>query len=123
MFQINENSKKCHQLRKLSKELGECDEGLINLENTYGKDVRINAELEQIKDKFKEQIKKIEKALKLIDEEERKLLGKADSSHSSSSTLQPPPRINHGVYESDDDSESDNVHRRTREGISIDPFD
>lgn len=110
MFQINENSKKCHQLRKLSKELGECDEGLINLKNTYGKDVRINAELEQIADKFVEQIKKIEKALKLIDEDERILLAKANA-------------IKKGDNNDSDSDETGYKPNPFEENISIDPFD
>lgn len=101
MFQLNENTKKCHQLRKLGKELGECDNGLCNLKNTYGKDVRINAELEQIADKFKEQIKKIDKALTLIDEDERKMLSEAGNN--------PHP---HSQPEHNNDDE-----------ISMDPFE
>jgi hypothetical protein len=118
MFQINENSKKCHQLKKLSKELGECDPGLVNLKNTYGKDVRINAELDQIEDKFSEQIKKIEKALKLIAEEEKKLLGEALTSQPSPSALS-----NDTVINIPDDSDDSSENYGSNNQISTDPFE
>lgn len=142
MFQINENSKKCHQLKKLSRELGECDDGLLNLKNTYGKDVRINAELEQIADKFKEQIKKIDKALQLIEEEEKKILGisntnsnalsNANSNARTNSYSQSPQRTiahiptNTFVPDSDDDDrdrDDSERERNPRPVISTDPFD
>jgi hypothetical protein len=136
MFQINENSKKCHQLKKLSRELGNCDEGLLNLKNTYGNDVRVNAELEQIADKFKEQIKKIDKALKLIDEEEKRMF---DSPASAPASAPAPPssqtsnsRTNLFAYNRDRDSDEDddnidrvlkpNVHNQSA-SISTDPFE
>jgi len=130
MFQINENSKKCHQLKKLSHELGECDEGLLNLKNTYNKDVRINAELEQIDDKFKEQIKKIDKALKLIAEEEKKMLGHTNS-NAPLSTAAPKPHYyshspNHNSDDDDDVRNDKSIHilRGGQEAsISIDPFE
>jgi hypothetical protein len=127
MFQINENSKKCHQLKKLSRELGECDEGLLNLKNTYGKDVRINAELEQIADKFKEQIKKIDKALQLIEEEEKKILGHTTSNTMAATTS----KSNVGGYSQspshkyDDDDLRISIPKphNQEDNISIDPFD
>ena len=122
MFQINENSKKCHQLRKLSRELGECDDGLVNLKNTYGTDVRINAELEQIADKFKEQIKKIEKALILIDEEERKLLESVSRPKTSQQPTTRAPLPPSHRYESESESESEDKNVREK-AISLDPFD
>lgn len=110
MFQLNENTKKCHQLRKLGKELGECQNGLSNLKNTYGKDVRINAELEQIADKFKEQIKKIVKALTLIDEDEKKLLREDGTSLIRNCS----PDREQNLYNSQGGEE---------ESISMDPFE
>lgn len=129
MFQINENSKKCHQLRKLSSELGRCEDGLQNLKNTYGEDVRINAELEQIADKFKEQIIKIEKALKLIDEEEKKLLGLSEDTSTqptqptqSIQSTQPTQSIQpNQSYTSH--YEDTNRQSLNDSSISIDPFD
>ena len=125
MFQLNENTKKCHQLRKLAKELGECDDGLCNLKNTYGKDVRINAELEQIADKFKEQIKKIAKALTLIDEDEKKLLREGENSaaaehqsHQHREREEREEREEH-VERSPFDSHSYNQE----ESICLDPFE
>lgn len=66
MFQINENTKKCHQLRKLARELEACKPGLHNLLNTYSKDILITSRIEEVEDKFNIQIEKITKALKSI---------------------------------------------------------
>jgi hypothetical protein len=66
MFQINENTKKCHQLKKLVRELNNCKPGLKNLMNTYNKDILMNARIEEIEDKFNIQIEKIQKALDRI---------------------------------------------------------
>lgn len=127
MWQINENSKKCHQLRKLSRELGECGPGLVNLKNTYEDDVRRIAELDQIQDKFSEQIKKIDNALKWIAEEEKKLLGGLSTSpQPSPSALPSQPQsqsqsINRLIDDSEDSSEAQ--YNNSSSQISIDPFE
>jgi hypothetical protein len=69
MFQINENTKKCHQLRKLVRELDACKAGLHNLLNTYSRDVLITSRIEEVEDKFDIQIEKITKALQHIKED------------------------------------------------------
>ena len=67
MFQMNATVRKCHQLKKLARELGNCEEGLHNLLNTYRKDIHVTANIEEVEDKFNEQIEKINKALKHIE--------------------------------------------------------
>lgn len=67
MFQLNENARKCHTLRKLVRELGNARPGLKNLSNTYKDDPNVIAGIEEIQDKIDLQITKIQAALRLID--------------------------------------------------------
>lgn len=104
MFQVNENTKKSHQLKKLVRELKSCKPGIHNLLNTYNKDVVITSNLEEIEDKFDIQIEKIEKALSCIDNPSSKSNRSVSASISSNYVRK--------SNDSDDDSDE----------ISMDPF-
>lgn len=67
MFQLNENARKCHILKKLVRELTNARPGLKNLASTYRSDPNTISGIEEIEDKIDLQISKIQAALRLID--------------------------------------------------------
>lgn len=72
ILQMNENSKKLYQLRKLVRELHNAKGGILNLHSTYRSDANILSSLEEIGDKIDIQIKKINHALVYIGEDNEK---------------------------------------------------
>ncbi len=98
MFQLNENSKKCHQLRKLSRELGNSKRGITNLHNTYNKDANITSKIEEVIDNIDVQIEKIQKALAIIEGQEKQRIARITS-------------IQKSLYNktNNDDSDDDNI--------------
>ena len=66
LFQLNENSKKYHNLNKLVRELENSKKGILNLHATYTKDANATSKLEEIIDNIDIQINKIETALNIF---------------------------------------------------------
>ena len=79
MFQLNDNAKKIHQLKKLVRELQNSVPGFNNLLNTYRKDLNVTAGIEEIVDKVNIQITKIQNTLKMM--------GQADETDDFNSTM------------------------------------
>lgn len=70
MFQLNDNAKKIHQLKKLVRELQNSVPGFNNLLNTYRKDLNVTAGIEEIVDKVNIQITKIQNTLRMMNQSE-----------------------------------------------------
>jgi hypothetical protein len=52
---LNENTKKCHQLQKLSIMLKNSKKGIVNLHHTYSDDANVTARLDEVMDKIDQQ--------------------------------------------------------------------
>lgn len=111
MFQVNENTKKCHQLKKLVRELTNSKPGLKNLLETYSKDIPIMSSIEEVEDKFNMQVEKIQKALDRINAKNSSDYQKIRPESRQSSKYQ----NNHS--EEEDDSDDD------EKSINLDPFE
>jgi len=116
MFLLNENSKKCHQLRKLAKELKNSKRGIANLHNTYRKDANVTSKIEEVLDKIDVEIDKIERALFIIDPPEsdvnrRKFIHARnirESRHRIPQVHRHTTTIDSNIISDETDSESDN---------------
>jgi hypothetical protein len=56
---LNENTKKCHQLQKLSAMLKNSKKGIVNLHTTYSDDANVTARLDEVMDKIDQQYRTI----------------------------------------------------------------
>lgn len=69
MFQVKEHNASVNDLHRLSAELQNSKNGIVNLHSTYKSDANVSSRIEQIISKIDDQINKIENALNFISED------------------------------------------------------
>ena len=100
---LNENTKKCHQLKKLCKMLKASREGVLNLHKTYESDANVTSNLDEILDKMEQQEQRISHVLKWVSTQEERSLQAAATSRPAYVNPFPAASANNNNAQAEDD--------------------